>query len=147
VVPVDCIAGVSHVGLGSARCIRCAQRGLVPDAVDHTVGRHAIGAIVIDGVCTAEAVSAVLRARRRGVAVVASIGSPSLPAAACDEVFRPLFGKPSATTAKLDYMRSASFDVAVVLNGIGQWIVHPFVNPSVEAVLTGGVAFCSVVAR
>lgn len=37
----------------------------VPDAVDHTVGRHAIGAIVNDGVCTQEGVEAVLRARVR----------------------------------------------------------------------------------
>lgn len=57
--------GHSHVGLGAARCVRCAKGGHVANAVDHTVGRHAIGTIVNDSVCTAEGVAAILRARVR----------------------------------------------------------------------------------
>lgn len=51
--------------MGAARCVRCAKRKQVPDAVDHTVGRHAVGTLVTDGVCTVEGVAALLRARVR----------------------------------------------------------------------------------
>lgn len=52
-------------------------------------------------------------------------------------LFSPGTDKENASVAKQDYIRSAPFDVAVVLDSIGQWVVHPFITASVEAVLSG----------
>lgn len=126
--------GKLHTGLGSSRCVRCLKKGQLPDAVDQTVGRHAIACVVVDGICNVEGVNAVLRARRRGVATVISIGASSLAAAACDEVFRPLLSRLPGGR-KMPHVRPP-FDVAIELTSVGHFIVHPFINASIDALLS-----------
>ncbi len=98
------------------------------------MGRHGIASVVVDGVANAESVSAVLRTRRRGVAVICSIGASSLAAAACDEVFRPLLSRlpGGRKTAHV----KPPFDMAIELTAtIGKWILHENINASIDALL------------
>ena len=125
--------GRSHAGLGSSRCVRCTKKGHLPDAVDATVGRHGIASVVVDGVCTAEGVGALLRTRRRGVGVICSIGAASLAAAACDEVFRPMLSRQPGGRKTANV--KPPFDVAVELHDLGSWIIHHNINASCDALL------------